>query len=150
MIDAGYSCHETEFGWVSVKAYPGAFTYDEALAMCSGDGTDVKAELPAPLNSFENELLKNKASDLGVTGSFWLGINDRDMEGVYRDQHGSLHNYFRWGSNEPTPDNSGGIIRDCVQKKSSASTWETTSCFLTNDVICTRVEGKAIISIKVQ
>ena len=147
LVDAGYSCYQTEFGLVAVKAYSGDYTYDEAIAKCSEDGLDVKAELPAPLSQSEHYWYYAMATELGIDTRFWLGINDRDVEGEFRNQHGSPHNFFMWGFTEPSDDRTNDLWwgeEDCVQVPG----WDDTDCLNTNDILCTYVEGKALNSIK--
>ena len=152
MVDAGYSCHETSFGWVAVKNYPGRnWKWLDAVAKCSEDGT----ELPTPRSPVESDWFVDKSKELGL-GTFWLGVNDRGAnEGEYKDQHGSPHNYFKWAPNNPTgdepPECTSECARDCVQTGGVQGwRWDDTKCWDKKDILCTQVTGKTDISIKIQ
>ena len=131
---------------MAVKAYSGNYNWEEARIKCSEDGTDVKGELAAPRSPVENQWFVDKANELGLV-KFWLGVNDRDVEGEYKNQHGSLHNYFRWKTNEPT----GVTVANCVQTGGGYGyQWDDDVCSKRKNLLCTHVVGKAVISIKIQ
>ena len=131
---------------MAIKAYEGNYTWEEARIKCSEDGTDVKAELPAPQSKIENWWYGDMAVGNGIN-KFWLGINDRDVEGEYNNQHGSPHTFFEWGFLKPEGDDMF-TERDCVQHHGIS--WSDAECSVTNSILCTHVEGKAVIAIKVQ
>ena len=123
---------------MAVKAYSGSYNWEEARIKCSEDGTDVQGELAAPRSPVENEWFVDKANELGLV-KFWLGVNDRDVEGEYNNQHGSPHTYFNWANNEPN----GANREDCVQTGISRGyEWNDISCNWTRNVLCTHVVGK--------
>ena len=102
---------------------------------------NARPELLAPRNAIENEWFIDKANELGL-GKFWLGINDRDAEGQYNDQHGSPHNYFNWANNEPTGTNG----QNCVQTGGGYGyKWDDVGCTTAKKVLCTHIVGKAQI-----
>ena len=120
------------------------------MAKCSEDGT----ELPAPRSPFESDWFVDKSKELGL-GTFWLGVNDRDVEGEWRDQHGSPHNYFKWYGSNPTgdepPECTSECQRDCIQTGGFYwHQWDDTKCWHAKDILCTRVTGKAVISIEIK
>ena len=135
MVADGYSCHETSFGVVAVKAYKGDFNWDEAWKKCSWDGTsDGKGELPAPRSSAENEWFVNKAKQLGLS-NFWLGITDKGREGTWTSQHNVPQGYFNWAAGEPN--NQGN--QDCAQAGGSwpGFSWDDDFCTKKIHLLCT-------------
>ena len=128
---------------MAVKAYSGNYNWEEAQIKCSQDGTDVNGELPAPRSPTDNRWFVDKAHELGLN-SFWLGINDRDVEGEYTNQHGSPHNFLRWNMRNPTGD-SDTTERDCVRTGGAQGyKWDDIKCTNTIGVLCTNVKGKAV------
>ena len=146
MVDKGYSCDYTSFGWVAVKAYPGDYTWEQAKTKCSQDGTnDFKAQLAAPRSSVENEWFVNKANELGVD-EFWLGITDKDREDTWKTQHGLPQNYFNWDSDlfGQQPSNAGGN-EDCVLTNGRwGFNWNDETCTSKKNLLCTRIQGKSL------
>ena len=148
LFDAGYDCFETALGRVAVKPYPSekifsGYTWEEARNKCSRDGKDVKAELPAPLSKVEHDLFTTYAEEF-LDLVIWLGVNDREVEGEFRNQHGSLHTYFNWADNEP----SGGADKDCVKSGTFLwDQWKDALCTEKRYLLCTHILGKDVISI---
>lgn len=65
---------------------------------CKADGNNV--HLPMPRSAAENQWYKNYAAKVNIP-SFWLGINDVDIEGEWRTDNGDLQAYFNWHPNQP-------------------------------------------------
>ena len=140
-MDDSYTCHETSFGLVAVKTYSGNYNWEEARTKCSQDGTSgVKGELATPLSSIENEWFVNKAKELGL-GHFWLGVNDKDVEGTWTNLYGP-QTYSNWNPGEPN--NYGN--QDCALSGGGYGyKWDDATCdFKLPDLFCTHVEGESI------
>ena len=142
MVDDGYSCEQTSFGWVAVKAYSGYYTWEEARTKCSQDGTGgTKAELAAPRSSTENEWFVNKATELGLS-YFWLGLTDEDLEGTWTNQHGLTQTYFNWDAGQP---GNSGNNEDCAATGGSwGYKWHDYTCAsssVRHNLLCTYIEG---------
>ena len=136
--------------------------------MCSKDGKDVKAELPAPLSKIENDWFLNWASGLHVF-DFWLGIkNDPFSNGIIDlgvgylvNQHGSPHTWSNWQSNEPNwhsetllNDPSNVFDPSCVWSSGDVEGdpfygWADDLCTSGRNVLCTHVLCKAYFLIKI-
>ena len=61
-----------------------------------------------PRSDAENQWYQSYAAKVNIP-SFWLGINDVDVEGEWRTDNGNLQTYFKWHSNQP---NSSGKNQD--------------------------------------
>ena len=142
MVDAGYSCHDTSFGWVAVKSYTGEYTWEEAKTKCSQDGTNgVKAELPTPRSLIDNDWFYNKANELGLE-VYWLGVNDKRKEGTWETQHGVEQNYFNWLDGQPWAP--VGIEADCVVTGGNHfnNQWNDDPCHTSHkNLLCVHVES---------
>ena len=110
--------------------------------MCFNDGTDVSVPNQAgPRSSIESDWFVDKATELGLT-TFWLGVNDKNVDGEYYHS-GAPQTYFKWAPNNPTGDDA--TKRACVQTGGvQGYDWDDTTCWSTNDVLCTHVTGKAV------
>ena len=141
MSDDGYSCYDTSFGLVAVKAYPGEYTWEDAVKKCSEDGTNgVNGELPAPRSSVENHWFVDKANELGLS-QFWLGVNDKDQEGEWRNHRGFTQRFFNWAPNEPNNKGKNSTVAHCGKAGGEyGKTWDDDSCKLVKKhLMCTYV-----------
>ena len=141
-MDKGYSCHQTSFGLVAVKAYNGDYNWEEAKTTCSQDG----AELPMPRNSVENEWFGNKAIELGLNGVL-LGISDKDLEGTWINQSGLAQTYFNWDRREPNNWGNEDCAELCVlcvynqNWRVSGFEWNDLPCDHKRKILCTHIKG---------
>ena len=84
MPSSDYKCTEASFGVVVTKKTAPESSYTAATDNCSADGAMV--HLPTPKNDAENQwymdyvVANHKESHVAWT-SFWLGINDAQVEG---------------------------------------------------------------------
>ena len=139
LTNDGYSCYETSFGSVAVKAYSGLSSWEKAKTKCSQDGTGaVKGELAVPQNSIENEWFVKKARKLGITGTFWLGVNDIVEEGSYKTYYDDATSYLNWGPQQPS--SLSASDQDCIVTSGGWDYgWDDTECDRANGVLCTHV-----------
>ena len=91
----GYSCLETDFGIILIKAYTEEVTATEARALCAADASYV--HLPMPQNQTQNTWYVNYAKKLGIN-EYWIGINYTESEGKWRTDTGDLQTYLPWKS----------------------------------------------------
>ena len=126
---------------MAVKAYPGSFTWAEAKTKCSQDGTGaVKGRLATPHSLIENDWFHDKAKELDL-GLFWLGVNDVNQEGLYRNGYGGNQRYFNWADNQPKA--STASSSDCVDTGGGWNNkWNDADCNEKLDVLCTHVKRK--------
>jgi hypothetical protein len=75
-------------------------TYDEANTACITAGYDSLAGIR---NAMENDFVESLLSTPGYGADFWIGINDKLVEGTWRREDGELATYLNWGSGEPDP-----------------------------------------------
>ncbi|XP_050993180.1 tetranectin [Labeo rohita] len=82
--------------------------------------------LSTPLSSDENtQLYDYVRQSIGPDAEIWLGINDMQTEGVWKDQAGSNIRYKNWKL--PQPD--GGSAENCaVLSAASGGKWLDESC----------------------
>lgn len=99
--------------------------FPSALSLCGKYG----GILPSPKSDKENAILYNLATDTG--GAFYLGINDRDIEGQFVDGDGIPIIYKNWYGKEPN----GFTKENCVLLYQHGQ-WIDLSCDQTKSVVC--------------
>ena len=92
-VPYGYSCLETDFGLMIIKAYGHKVTATEARRLCAADADYV--HLPIPQNGAQNSWYENYAKKLGLD-KYWLGISDDNIGGVWKTDKGDLQTYLPW------------------------------------------------------
>ena len=86
-------------------------TKSEAIQQCTNDG----ARLPVPKSDEENEFFFNL--QVGSFNSYggWIGVNDKEQEGLWVTDNGEQLNWFSWAPNEhPGGISSGGTIENAA------------------------------------
>ena len=80
----------------------------------------------------ENNLLYTAISD--TVSNSWIGMYERDGDGMYQWVDGSVVSYTKWTGSAPTD----GNTNDCVQMNTNrAGSWKATDCEgITNSFIC--------------
>ena len=103
-----------------------------SCAIWGGDLTSITTERE---NNYLNTLITSSV------GNCWIGLNDRDVEGMYTWIDGTAVSYTNWTS---TP--SDDINSNCVQINNAGNgTWESVSCDMTlNAFMCKRDSSSAI------
>ncbi|KAK3757268.1 hypothetical protein RRG08_047459 [Elysia crispata] len=99
--------------------------WDEAREMCRGKGGDL-------LSSYNQEMQR---AILGARSVYWIGLNDREKEGVFRWPDGKTTvTNAEWAINEPNDDGN----EDCVaiSLKNRKTVLNDLSCSSTNNFIC--------------
>ncbi|XP_022081683.1 macrophage mannose receptor 1-like [Acanthaster planci] len=99
-------------------------TWEEAVAYCQDKGW----ELMDIENANENDILAARFRDFRpLNFNYWVGQNDRDVEGVWKyasnDTPSDAGVYLNWGSGQP---NDNGE-QDCIMMGKSG-TWEDKEC----------------------
>lgn len=85
-----------------------ARTWDQARARCQAQGADlVLVDGPG-----ENQWLLDAMNALGGAQDVWLGVSDRDVEGVYLAWDGTIPAWGNYASGEP---NDYGGTEDCIE-----------------------------------
>lgn len=83
------------------------FTWPNAFA----DANSQSGQLATIFSAAENSWVRTAANTAGFTGTYWLGINDVQTEGVFLGAYGEAPGYFNWSSGEPN----GGTGENYVQ-----------------------------------
>jgi len=94
--------------WYSVCVE--SLSWTEASAHCQSRGQ----ELLSLHDDDTAEFVFSTGMELFDWRPFWIGLNDRDTEGVFTWSDGSDFDYSRWCTEAPMPPPEGDS-RDCVQ-----------------------------------
>jgi hypothetical protein len=110
-----------------------------ANSTCTSYGYDA---LTSVHSSIENDLLKDGPPNaLEVPVRYWIGLNDRSIEGDFVWSDGTTFDgsYTSWGSLQPDNGMFGSGNEDCVHfdpSPSNAGEWSDADCIDTNGFIC--------------
>ncbi|GFR64042.1 macrophage mannose receptor 1 [Elysia marginata] len=86
------------------------------------------------------EYLRTKVLN-GASGSFWIGLNDRDTEAGYKWLDDFPLKYTHWASGEP---NDNMNREDCVQWLLPGNAWNDNYCYLAQNFICQIPRGAVV------
>ena len=101
-----------------------------ANTVCSMHGYDALTSIQ---DSTENELLRVGPPNTSVTPvGYWIGYNDRSIEGDFVWSDGSLSSYTNWDFLQP--DDDGG--EDCVYLNPGSGLWNDDDCSTPKGFIC--------------
>ena len=105
-----------------------------SCAIWGGDLTSITTERE---NNYLNILITSSV------GNCWIGLNDRDVEGMYTWVDGTAVSYKNWTSTPPTIANS-----DCVQIDNAGNgMWGSVSCEMAlKAFMCKRNTSSTIIT----
>ena len=106
-------------------------TWYEARKICQSYLGDLASILDKQEEDNIRKLLSG-LTDEGDDKSFWLGLNDIDIEGTFVWSDGSNFSYANWRNTEP---NGGGKGEDCVITRRSLM-WSDAPCGATVHIIC--------------
>ncbi|HEX8434741.1 lectin-like protein [Archangium sp.] len=109
-------------------------TWPEAYQSCA----DIGYGLATINNSAEDAWLNG---NLSSSNSWWIGYNDRDVEGTWRWSNGASA-YVNWSPGEP---NDWGSDEDCGVKYSGGA-WNDDNCFKKFQYICESVDVSVTIN----
>ena len=103
-----------------------------SCAIWGGDLTSITTERE---NNYLNTLITSSV------GNCWIGLNDRDVEGMYTWIDGTTVSYTNWTGTPPNVANS-----DCVRINNTGNgMWESVSCDMTlNAFLCKRDSSSTI------
>ncbi|MGB0403175.1 MAG: gliding motility-associated C-terminal domain-containing protein [Salibacteraceae bacterium] len=133
-----------------LTAISGAFTPTATFLGCSTDTCSLYYLLPNAVSAdsaenwanslgghltsihsqSENDSIVKWAAQAGITGSVWIGFNDKTQDGNFVWTDGSDSTFVNWKTNRP---NGIGINDDCVQlyvSGADSGSWNDTSCAL--------------------
>ena len=116
MCDSCYEVFEvsTPINWLDAQS---------SCAIWGGNLTNITTEGE---NTYLNTLITSSV------GNCWIGLNDRDEEGMYAWIDGAAVNYTNWASTPSDDTNS-----NCVQINAGNGIWESVSCEMTlNAFLC--------------
>jgi hypothetical protein len=66
-------------------------------------------------------------------GTWWIGLNDIEVEGVFVWPDGTPATYTNWNEGEP---NDAGGIEDCVEMSAATGLWNDSPCDVARAYIC--------------
>ena len=96
---------------------PGATTWIQANDVCRNQG----GYLATISTTSENTAVRNLVSS---SFGYWIGLDDRYIEGTYVWTDGSTFSYSNWGLGYPT----GSTTNDCIEVANSTGQWADVPC----------------------
>lgn len=105
---------------------PNAVSADSAESWANSLG----GHLTSIQSQSENDSIVKWAAQAGISGSVWIGFNDKTIEGNFNWTDGSDSTFSNWKPNRP---NGIGVNDDCVQlyvSGADSGSWNDTSCAL--------------------
>lgn len=102
--------------------------YLAAVADCTTQG----GQIVSIHGTEQQRWLQETAAGLKAGADWWIGLDDRDTEGVFTWQDGSTVDFESWGSGEP---NDWGTGEDCVYMTLEGA-WNDYTCAGTRNYIC--------------
>ncbi|XP_046378823.2 macrophage mannose receptor 1-like [Haliotis rufescens] len=107
-------------------------TWTEARDLCQGFGGDLVSIYNSTLESFIQTIVRNG------TRSFWIGLNDRDIEDGYQWTDGTPFAYSNWAKGEP---NNLNAQEDCVEYNFVSNSWNDFYCYTAKHFMCQLPRG---------
>ena len=86
----------------------------------------------------------NISRSLSSWDTAWIGLNDLEVEGVFRWHNHSLLTSNLWAPEEPK----GGQNQNCVYLNASDSLLYTSDCTIQRPVFCDKLKSKYMFVIK--
>ena len=101
----------------------------DAQSSCAIRGGDLTSITTERENNYLNTIITSSV------GNYWIGLNDRDVEGTYTWTDGTTVSYTNWSSTPSDDTNS-----NCVQINYAGNgMWESVNCDMTlNAFLCKR------------
>ncbi|BFZ22372.1 hypothetical protein BsWGS_25410 [Bradybaena similaris] len=112
----------------------------EARAFCRNEATG-GALVTVNSNTTQAWLIKLAAKSAQASGSFWIGLNDRDTEEAYIWDDNSPYLFTNWNYGEP---NDAQNREDCVEWVLPNNYWSDAYCYLSKNWICQVPRGSVI------
>eukprot|EP00058_Branchiostoma_floridae_P011240 XP_002596728.1 hypothetical protein BRAFLDRAFT_241083 [Branchiostoma floridae] len=114
------------------KAFPKAVTYSEAEATCAAEGGFV-----APTKTEELlRLIRKLIYSVKPLANFWIGLDDRQTEGVWRWSDGTVlgaEDFQTWVPREP---NNYQGTQHCGRYWASMEQWDDVVCYVRYLFVC--------------
>jgi hypothetical protein len=133
-IDDDLSCPDCVTEVLATGSYlfcPNARTFDQALEHCANNGAQ-----PLRIDSADENRAVWERADAIRAQWWWLGLDDRDEEGVFRWIDGDIADFQFWADGEP---NDSGGDEDCAHFY-DGERWNDIYCDATMGVICELAE----------
>ena len=112
-------------------------SWDNARSACLGMSSD----LVSIGNAQEQAFIASEARKHGRE-HFWIGFNDKRIEGKFEWSDGSPATYTDWNWREP---NNWGRGEDCAELGGHRNKWNDMPCGRGMYFICERARGKEIL-----
>ena len=109
-------------------------SWDSARSACLGMSSDLVSITNVQEQGFITSITRKYGGE-----RFWLGFNDKRVEGKFEWSDGSRVTYTYWNRREPN-DNRGG--EDCAELAGNRPMWNDMPCRHTFYFICKRRLGK--------
>ena len=130
-VDDGFDCPDClpiQRGPHRYLVCPIPRNYEEARAHCQAEGAE-----PAVVES-EGEAVWLHATAVEVARQdYWLGADDRAVEGSFVWWNGAPLDYARWDEGEP---NNAGDRQDCAHIRANNGMWNDRECEARQGVLC--------------
>ena len=101
--------------------------WDSAREFCQ---STFGADLASIADSLEQGFIETHLIGLATTATFWIGLNDLEVEGEYQWSDGTPFVYSRWGLSQP---DQAGPTEDCVELLAAPNAFG-----LWNDIYCAK------------
>ncbi|XP_045209803.2 macrophage mannose receptor 1-like isoform X2 [Mercenaria mercenaria] len=109
-------------------------SYFDARSACRAMGADLVS-----LHSYAEQSAVFSYRTIGYTSkTYWIGLNDFDIEKGYKWSDGTAVNYTHWGVGEP---NDADGTDDCVEYNSRSRRWNDASCYIAKNFACKIKKG---------
>ena len=126
-------------GWVSsgqncYKFVTSGKKWDAARADC----IKMSSDLVSITSAQEQAFVASQAAKFGNT-RFWIGLNDKRVEGKFEWSDSSSVIYKNWYRGEP---NNAGGVEDCAEINGRRPQWNDLPCTHNSGYICKQKRGK--------
>lgn len=105
-----------------------ALVAEEALELCRDAGMEL-----VKIDDMAEQLILTEQLEPFDSSSWFIGLNDRDLEDEWVWSDGSELRWSRWNAGEP---NDYGDGEDCVELRSRQDSWNDIGCYQERPFIC--------------
>ena len=113
-------------------------SWDDARSACLA----MTSDLVSIGNYYEQVFIVSETRKYGRGQHFWIGLNDKRVEGIFEWSDGSPATYTAWNRGEP---NNWGGNEDCAEIAAERLRWNDNNCRHAVYFICKRRQGKAML-----
>jgi Notch-like protein len=128
--DAPCACSSLEVAGVHFGVCDLPMTFDDAAAFCRARGGELaRVDTEVQAHGIQVAIISGRRRN-----KWWIGLDDRAVEGEFRNRDGSPATFMFWDRGEP---NNAGCNQDCVavDDKENAR-WVDTHCLEQHPFVC--------------